>query len=293
MSENNHIHPRSDEAVGTDIPAELLAQLYLQREDLYQQELSRIAGIDTPEAMNAELGRWLEEVRHPDAMTSEDPVCFDYENRFDQRFMGHEIRQFVRTMDNTQLKQLHLKKPKTYGSAIPSCLFDQAKTLHAWDALAIYLKAQIRWYQDNEIEQAFYHDELPYGHYAAGMLAEVHSRYIPLYVEYLKALPLMTEYEGTGEQIDALFQHYWDNQDEIDGGFEAFLPVLKARLTFARGDLWEESFCEWCETGMREWLDDHSAIKQALCEQVQAELTALDVDQDDIESTIDLIAHTD
>ncbi|QUJ66654.1 hypothetical protein KDD30_10840 [Photobacterium sp. GJ3] len=272
--------------------AQRLQQCYVQREACYQQELSRISGIDTPEAMGAELVRWLEEVRHPDAMVSEDPVRFDYEHRFDQRFMGREIRELVRAMDEDLLEQLNLKKPKIYCSALLYSLFEQAKTLQAWDALENYLKAQIDWLKLHEI-QAFYLDELPYGHYAAGLLAEAHPRYIPLYVEYLKALPLITEYEGTGEQIDQLFHHYWDNQDQIEGGFAAFLPVLKTRLTFARGDLWEESFCDWCETALRRWLDDHPAHVKTLGEQIQAELADLDYDEEDIENTVHLLMNAD
>ncbi|UIP28766.1 hypothetical protein [Photobacterium sp. TLY01] len=273
--------------------AELLQSLYLQRDELYQQELSRIAAIDSPKAMAAALSRWQEELRHPDARVSLDPLCYDYEKRFELRFMGQEIRQLEQSMDKSLLEQLDLKKPRVYGEAISYCLFDKAKALGAWEVLEAYLKDQIRWYQDNQVSSAFYIEELPYGHYAAGMLAEAHSRYIPLYVEYLKALSVITEYKGTGEQIDDLFDHYCRYKEGIHGGFEVFLPVIQARLTHARGECWAESVRDWYEDyGLAEWLDSNRKAAEKLREQVQYELMQQGYDQDDINSTLALIGQS-
>src|SRR5690606_39944762 len=66
--------------------AELLQALYLQRHELYQLELSRIAAIDSPKAMTAALSRWQEELRHPDARVSQDPL------RSEERRVGQESR---------------------------------------------------------------------------------------------------------------------------------------------------------------------------------------------------------
>ena len=145
--------------------------------------------------------------------------------------------------------------PMTYQLLEP--LFEQAVKLQAFDLLENYLSAQIQWRKEKGYSNAWYVDELPMGHYAATALAKHNKDNLPLYVEHLASLETTTECEGTGEEIEAIFEQY--------GACEQTWPLVLARVTFAVGHCGLDNFSLWCkEAGLAQWIIDNNKRTELL-----------------------------
>lgn len=140
-------------------------------------------------------------------------------------------------------------------------LFFRAAELKAYDLLADYLRAQISWMENNKFCTAVYsHDDGHYGSLAAIILMDQNLDHLPLYLDYLKALPtdnwMKTDISGIDELTGDLVDKH--------GFSETTYPLIEAQVTYASNEHGLEVFGEWCENGLAVWLKENNKVDALL-----------------------------
>ncbi|PQJ49089.1 hypothetical protein BTO01_26760 [Vibrio jasicida] len=115
--------------------------------------------------------------------------------------------------------------------------------------------------ENNKFCTAVYsHDDGHYGSLAAIVLMGQSLDHLPLYLDYLKALPADNWMKTDISDIDELTGDLVDKH----GFSEITYPLIEAQVTYALNEHGLEVFSEWCENGLAEWLTDNNKIDSLL-----------------------------
>ncbi|WP_274026863.1 hypothetical protein [Vibrio parahaemolyticus] len=242
----------------------------------FKATVEKYESAQTKEEVKTYLEQWLNESHHPDVFYSEfNATNVDYgEFRFVKSFFpeldewNHEFKTHCQSVgvdtcyDDFASDLSHDLNCRFINlRTLLNALFFRAEELQAFDLLADYLRAQIKWMENNKFCTAVYsHDDGHYGSLAAIILMGQSLDHLPLYLDYLKAVPTDNWMKTDISDIDELTGDLVDKH----GFSEITYPLIEAQVTYALNEHGLEAFSEWCENGLVEWLTDNNKIDTLL-----------------------------
>ncbi len=242
----------------------------------FKATVEKYESAQTKEEVKTYLEHWLNESHHSDVFYTEfNATNVDYgEFRFVKRFFpeldewNHAFETHCQSVgvdtfyDDFASDLSHDLNCRFINlRTLLNALFFRAKELRAFDLLADYLRAQINWMENNKFCTAVYsHDDGHYGSLAAIILMGQSLDHLPLYLDYLKAVPTDNWMKTDISDIDELTGDLVDKH----GFSEITYPLIEAQVTYALNEHGLEAFSEWCENGLVEWLTDNNKIDTLL-----------------------------